>query len=86
MKERTFGPLGNNKYDDYSNIIHDSGTHLVNLINDILDISKIESGKYTLTKEDIDPVALIDTTLAMISPLVSEKKPAIIFVDDRRIA
>lgn len=50
---RTFGPIGSEKYSEYAQLIHDSGHHLLNLINDILDLSKIEAGKFQL---DIKPV------------------------------
>jgi len=49
-----FGPLGNPKYREYSQDISDSGKHLLALINDILDISKVESGRMELVDEDID--------------------------------
>lgn len=51
---RIFGPLGNNKYEDYAKDIHDSGKHLLDIINDILDLSKAEAGKMTLAFEEFD--------------------------------
>jgi PAS domain S-box-containing protein len=73
MKERTYGPLGNKHYEDYAGIIHDSGKLLVNLINDILDISKIEAGKYALNKENIVLGELIETTMKMVTPQARSK-------------
>ncbi len=56
-----FGDIGNPKYADYVNDIHHSGQHLLSIINDILDISKIEAGSYKLDLEHID---LTDPALA----------------------
>ncbi|RED54276.1 sensor histidine kinase [Aestuariispira insulae] len=62
-----FGPM-NEKYVSYSNDIHNSGKHMLALINDILDLSKIESGHEELELEEIDIIALIDTTIQMVTP------------------
>jgi signal transduction histidine kinase/PAS domain-containing protein len=48
MAER-FGPIGNERYRDYLNDIHGAGTHLVSLLNDLLDLSKVETGKLDLS-------------------------------------
>jgi two-component system cell cycle sensor histidine kinase PleC len=57
MLGEMFGALGDARYKDYVRDIHDSGQHLLALINDILDMSKIEAGKMTLRFE---PVSLED--------------------------
>ena len=54
MKEEIFGPLANDKYKDYAASINDSGRHLLDLINDILDVSVIEAGKLELQEERLD--------------------------------
>lgn len=64
MQERVFGPLGDGHYDDYANDIHKSGMLLLNLINDILDLSKIEANKYTIEDEPIEIVGLVDESIA----------------------
>ncbi len=51
MKKEMFGPLGDPRYKEYVNDILFSGQHLLSLINDILDMSKIEAGKMTLNHE-----------------------------------
>lgn len=54
MKGQLFGPLGDTRYAEYVDNIHRSGQHLVNLVNDILDLSKIEVGKYEIAEAWID--------------------------------
>jgi cell cycle sensor histidine kinase DivJ len=51
MEREMFGPLGGARYREYSGLIHESGSHLLELINGILDMSKIEAGKFTLHEE-----------------------------------
>jgi len=53
MKDESFGPLGE-EYVEYSGVIHDSGNHLLSVINDILDISRIETGSFELDEEPFD--------------------------------
>jgi cell cycle sensor histidine kinase DivJ len=53
MREKIFGPLPG-KYTEYAELIHDAGSHLLDLINDVLDMSKIEAAKYELNIERLD--------------------------------
>lgn len=61
MRLKMFGPLGNERYTAYAEHIHESGTHLLALINGVLDLAKIEAGKTRLDEETIDVAAMIDS-------------------------
>jgi cell cycle sensor histidine kinase DivJ len=54
MTHEMFGPLGKPRYREYAGLIHESGGHLLELINGILDMSKIEAGKFELCEEMFD--------------------------------
>lgn len=74
MKMKVFGPLGNAKYDEYIVNIHESGQHLLDLINDILDLSVVESGNLTFRETDIDILKLANASLNMIRPRAEQKR------------
>lgn len=69
----SFGPVGISRYRDYAQDINASGAHLLILINDILDIAKIESGKMTIRPELLDARTLIGNTLRTMDPRMREK-------------
>ncbi len=66
MRDEIHGPVGAPQYEQYLRDIHDSGHHLLDIINDILDVSKIESGKLELSASEIDVPGLAGECLRMI--------------------
>ncbi|MFZ0036892.1 MAG: ATP-binding protein, partial [Candidatus Acidiferrales bacterium] len=61
------GPIGSQKYLEYSNDIHKSGEHLLDLINDILDLAKIDAGKMELRESDIAIEEIVTDCLMLVS-------------------
>jgi two-component system cell cycle sensor histidine kinase PleC len=66
MSSEMFGPLGHPRYKEYANDILGSGQHLLSLINDILDMSKIEAGKLNLRFEPVVIEEVVEDTLRLI--------------------
>ncbi|MCH8098549.1 MAG: PAS-domain containing protein [Proteobacteria bacterium] len=66
IKSEMMGPLGNPKYREYASDVFDSGQHLLGLINDILDLSKIEAGKMELEEDDVDVAEVIGSCLRLV--------------------
>jgi signal transduction histidine kinase len=65
IKTRKFGP-SSERYPDYAGDIFNSGTHLLALINDILNLSKLEAGRFTLQEEDIDLASTVEACISLI--------------------
>jgi len=61
MKNQTFGPINNPKYEEYLSDIHFSARHLLDIINDVLDMSKIEAGKVNLIESEVSIEDLVDS-------------------------
>jgi signal transduction histidine kinase len=66
LKLELFGPLGSERYLQYAKDIYDSGQHLLQLINDVLDMSRIEAGRKELVREAINLRALGDESLRLV--------------------
>lgn len=67
------GPLGNARYREYAGLIGESGKYLLNLINDILDVAKIEAGKFVLAPESVNLAQTLERTLLVMAPQYREK-------------
>jgi PAS domain S-box-containing protein len=67
MQLELFGPLGATQYASYAKDIHESGRHLLEIINDILDLSKIEAGRMELTPEPVDVGEIVDAATRFVA-------------------
>ena len=93
MQMKTFGPIENPQYADYVNYIHSSGIHLLSLINDILDLSRVESGRQHLNEKKFPIYPIVDEVMSLVSryPEADKKhfsvsintKALSLFADDR---
>jgi PAS domain S-box-containing protein len=68
MIEERFGPVGNERYREYLRDINRSGAHVLDLVNDLLDISKIEAGKMEMSFEAVDLNQIAAETVALLQP------------------
>jgi two-component system cell cycle sensor histidine kinase PleC len=92
MESGMFGPLGADKYDEYCRDIHSSGQYLLEVINDVLDMSKIEAGRMRLAPETLKLDEILADSLRVVSSRATDKKlalaldaaPDIAFEADRR--
>jgi two-component system cell cycle sensor histidine kinase PleC len=74
MESGMFGPLGAEKYIEYSRDIRESGEYLLDVINDILDMSKIEAGGIRLSPEAVELDSLLADCIRVVSTRASEKR------------
>ena len=92
MRHEVMGPIGTPKYREYAELIRNSGAHLVDLISDLLDMSKIEAGKFTIERRQLELKPLTDECLAMVQmaaheagvELVGEVPEGLTLMADRR--
>lgn len=74
MMEERLGPIGNERYRGYARDIHASGSHMISLLNDLLDLSKIEAGKLELTLGRVDLNDIILQCVAIMQPQASRDR------------
>jgi two-component system cell cycle sensor histidine kinase PleC len=72
IRDQMMGPLENAKYLEYAGDIHRSGTHLLRLINDVLDLAKIEAGRFELAEDCFSPAAVILESVQSVRPLAEQ--------------
>jgi signal transduction histidine kinase len=65
LQAELFGPLGHERYREYADYVHKSGAHLLDLINDVLDLSKIDAGRMELRESDFALTELVDEAVMM---------------------
>jgi signal transduction histidine kinase len=73
ISQELFGPIGNEKYLEYIKDVHASSLHLLSIINDVLDMSKIEAGKLELQKEDVTLQSVIADVIRIVHERASSR-------------
>jgi PAS domain S-box-containing protein len=74
MMDGRFGPIGNQRYEDYLGDIHASGTLVMSLVNDLLDLSKIEAGKMDFSFASIDANRIVSECVSIMEPQASREQ------------
>jgi PAS domain S-box-containing protein len=72
--EERFGPVGNERYKDYIKDIHASGSHVMSLADDLLDLSKIEAGKLELAFASVDANSVIRECVSLMQPQAARER------------
>lgn len=85
LSSELYGPLGDARYIEYANDILMSGKHLLDMINDILDMAKIEAGKMGIEVRRIDPIEPVDTAIRMMRQRAEDAGIKLIFDPEENI-
>lgn len=95
IQKECFGPVGSQRYTEYAGDINSSGAHLLSLINDLLDVAKIEAGKMEIEPHPLDVRRTLETALKIVGMRARERKqhlaiqvePAVptVFADERAL-
>jgi two-component system, cell cycle sensor histidine kinase PleC len=80
ISQECFGPVGSERYRDYAGDIHSSGAHLLSLINDLLDVAKIEAGRMDIAPHELDTARVFDIALKLIGAKAREKDQQLVIV------
>src|SRR5258708_10077839 len=78
IAEECFGPVGSKRYKEYAGDIHSSGAHLLSLINDLLDVAKIEAGKMEIAPHPLDAHRTFDIALKLIGAKARERQQTLV--------
>ena len=95
LANEAFGPLGNERYRGYAKDIHASGSHLLGIINDILDLSKGAAGNLGLVEDWFDAREIVNSVCRLIQTRIDDRKlsltvkmppgPLVLYADERLI-
>ena len=87
------GPIGNVRYKEYAGDVHNSGSHLLSLINDLLDVAKIEAGRMEVEPQMVETERALETALKLVASRARERgqtltiavdeSAAFLYADDR---
>ena len=75
LRDQIFGPLGHPSYQGYAGDIHNSGTKLLAIINDVLDVSRLEGDAITLTEQDSHPLDIAEQAIAAARLATKDDRP-----------
>ena len=78
IAQECFGPTGSPRYREYAGDIHSSGAHLLSLINDLLDVAKIEAGKMDIDPNPLEVRKTLEGALKIMAPKAREKRQELV--------
>ena len=77
MQMQPFGALGDARYGGYLDDIRTSGLQLVSMINDILDLSRVEAGRYELHEEEVDVLEVVNASVSQLTTMAADRRQQI---------